>query len=178
MRIAALNKSLLILLLVLAGCRTPRRDLVEAELRTKDRLLRESQAEVERTRMVNDALERDFVQRQQGLPPRDNAGLASPKDITLGSGTGGVDSDKQPGADALLLVVVPRDEDGHPVRAVGVLSAAAWEILPGGVKVPLCTWEINATDLRRTWKSGLLGSGIEPVVHRKQPFCSALAGKV
>jgi hypothetical protein len=165
MRIAGVIRGLLILLLALAGCRS-RSDLVEAELRTKDRMLREAQVEVGRTRAVNEALEREFLQRQQGTCARPNnivtAGL---KDITLASGTGGVDNDNLPGHEALEVVVVPRDEDSHPVKAVGTLNIAAWEIMPGGVKVPLCTWEVSANDLRSTWKSGLIGSGYHVILN-------------
>lgn len=169
MRIAAIARGLLILLLAIAGCRAPRSDLVEAELRTKERMLREARTDLERTRLVNEALEREFIQRQQGQTPRrENSAIASPKDIVLANGTGGVDDDHLPGDEALQVVVVPRDEDANPVRAIGVLSVAAWEIMPGGVKVPLCTWEINATDLRRTWKSGLLGSGYHVVLPWKK----------
>ncbi len=169
MRRAAIARSLLVLSLVAAGCRAHRSDLVEAELRTKERLLRETQAELNRTRSVNEVLERDFMSRQQGQPLADNSGTVSPKDIILASGTGGIDDDRLPGDEALLVVVVPRDEDGQPVRTVGVLTVAAWEIMPGGVKVPLSTWEINATDLRRAWKSGLLGSGYHVTLNWKKP---------
>lgn len=156
MRIAAIAQALLLLVIV-SGCRS-RSDLVEAELRTKDRELREAQAERDRCRMVNDALEREFMQRQQGPPRNDNSSILAPKDITIGSGTGPED-DRKPGDEALRVVVVPRDEDGNPVRALGTLHVTAWEIMPGGVKAPLCDWEVNTTDLRRSWKSGLLGSG-------------------
>jgi hypothetical protein len=165
MRIAVYCRALPLLLAALSGCRS-RSDLVEAELRTKDRQLREAQAEVERTRMVNEAFERDFMQRQQGQPP--GPALASPKDIVLSSGTGGVDRDGLPGDEAIEVVVTPRDEDGQPARAVGVLCVTAWEILPGGVKVPLSTWEINSTDLRRSWKAGLFGSGYHVVLPWKK----------
>jgi hypothetical protein len=86
----------------------------------------------------------------------------------LASGTGGVGSATHLGDEGLEVVVTPRDEDAHPVRAVGVLSVAVWEIMPGGVKIPLSSWEINATDLRRTWKSGLLGSGYHVVLNWKK----------
>ncbi len=168
MRSAAAIHGVLIVLLAAAGCRNARSDLVEAELRTKERMLRETKDELDRARLINEALERDFIQRQQGQSPDANSALLSPKDIVLANGTGGVDDDRVPGDEALQVVVVPRDEDGHPVRAVGVLSIAAWEIVPGGVKVPLSTWEVNAHDLRRTWKSGLLGSGYHVVVPWKK----------
>src|SRR5438876_5875311 len=79
-----------------AGCRS-RSDLVEAELRTKDRQLRETQGELMRAETMNEALEytlRD--QRAAGLPVcRPGAGpLGLVKDIQLGRGTGGIDEDK------------------------------------------------------------------------------------
>jgi hypothetical protein len=169
MRIAGLARCSLGLLLAIAGCRAPRSDLVEAELRTKERALRETREELDRSRLMNEALEREFLRRNQTDASRpDNAAILSPKDIVLANGTGGVDDDGIPGDEALQVVVVPRDEDGNPVRAVGVLSVAAWEIMPGGVKVPLSTWEVNALDLRRTWKSGLLGSGYHVVLKWKK----------
>ncbi len=167
-----LRLPLAVLLLATAGgCRSnAKRDLLEAELRTKERELRESQTEVERTRLVNQTLERDFMARQSGeaLPP--NVSLAIPKDITIGNGTGGVDNDNQPGDESLLVVVIPRDEDQQPIRAVGSLQVRVCEIMPGGVKVPLSMWEVSSADLRRTWKSGLLGSGYQvPLAWSKLP---------
>lgn len=157
------------LTLAAAGCRAPRSDLVEAELRTKERMLRETKDELDRARMMNEALEREYLRRQHGYPPGPNdPALLSPKDLVLANGTGGVEDDLKPGDEALQLVVVPRDEDRNPTRAVGTLSVAAWEITPTGVKVPLSTWEVGAADLRRTWKSGLIGSGYHVVLNWKK----------
>ncbi|MCE9530591.1 MAG: hypothetical protein K8T89_05595 [Planctomycetes bacterium] len=168
MRIAATILWLLIPLLVVPGCRSSRRgDLVEAELRTKERQLREANSELERTRLVNESLEREFLQRKGGASGTDTSVL-SPKSIVLANGTGGVNDDRQPGDEAFQVVVVPKDEDGNPVRALGTLMVSVWEIMPGGVKVPLNTWDVSALDLRRTWKSGLLGSGYHVVLHWKK----------
>jgi hypothetical protein len=60
-----------------------------------------------------------------------------------------------------VVVVIPKDEDGNPVRVIGNLTIHAQEILPGGVKIPLSSWDIGAEELRRSWKSGLLGSGFQ-----------------
>jgi hypothetical protein len=169
MRSAATGWLLLGLALAAAGCRAPRSDLVEAELRTKERMLRETREELDRSRLINEALEQDYLRRQQGLPPGpNNPALLSPKDIVIGNGTGGVDDDLKPGDEALQVVVVPRDEDRNPVRALGTLNVAVWEITPTGVKIPLSTWEVNASDLRRTWKSGLIGSGYHVVLPWKK----------
>jgi hypothetical protein len=168
MRIAATTWCVIVLLAG-AGCRNTRSELVEAELRTKERMLRETKEELDQSKMINEALEREFLRRQQGLAPGPGySAILSPKDIVIGRGTGGVDEDGIPGDEAFQVVVVPRDEDGNPVRAVGVLGVTAWEILPGGVKIPLSSWEIGATELRRTWKSGLLGSGYTVVLNWKK----------
>jgi len=167
MRIIATSRCLLCLLLLISGCRS-RSDLVEAELRTKDRMLREAQGELDRSRMINESLEREFLRTHQGLPPAENSALLPPKDITLGSGTGGINYDRLGADENLEVVLVPRDEDGNPVRVVGALTISAWEILPGGVKVPLSSWDVSAADLRRTWKSGLLGSGYFVVLSWKK----------
>jgi hypothetical protein len=158
MRIAATIWCLLSLH-VAVGCRHSRSETIEAELRTKERMLRETKEELERARLVNESLEREYLRRQQGLSPGDNSAILSPKDIIIGRGTGGVDDDGIPGDEALQVVVVPRDEDGNPVRAVGTLMVSAWEILPGGVKVPLSSWDVSAMDVRRSWKGGLFASG-------------------
>ena len=168
MRIAALARCLLCLLLATVGCRHSRSDLVEAELRTKDRLLRETREDLDRSRLINESFETEFLRRQQGVPSGTGNALLPPKDIVLTNGTGGVDNDGILGDEALQLVVVPRDEDGNAMRAVGVLDVNAWEILPGGLKVPLSSWEVNATDLRKTWKSGLIGSGYHVVLNWKK----------
>lgn len=167
MRIVTTARCLICLLVVSSGCRS-RSDLVEAELRTKDRMLRETREELDRSRMINESFEHEFLRQQQGLPPVENSGLLAPKDITLGRGTGGVDDDRVPGDEALQLVVVPRDEDGNPIRIVGSLTVTVWEIMPGGVKIPLSSWEVSAPELRRTWKSGLLGSGFFVLLHWKK----------
>jgi hypothetical protein len=144
-----------------AGCRS-RSDLVEAELRTKDRQLRETQGELMRAETMNEALENSLRdQRAAGLPVcRPGAGpLGLVKDIQLGRGTGGIDEDKVPGDEGIMVVVVPRDIDGSAIKAPGTLRVTALEIMPEGTKVPLSTWDISANQLRQTWRSGLLSTG-------------------
>jgi hypothetical protein len=144
-----------------AGCRS-RSDLVEAELRTKDRQLRETQGELMRAETMNEALETTLrEQRAVGVPVcRPGAGpLGLVKDIQLGRGTGGIDEDKVPGDEGIQVVVVPRDIDGSAIKAPGTLRVTALEILPVGTKVSLSAWDVSANQLRQTWRSGLLSTG-------------------
>jgi hypothetical protein len=144
-----------------AGCRS-RSDLVEAELRTKDRQLREAQGELMRAETMNEALENTLrEQRAVGVPVcRPGAGpLGLVKDIQLGRGTGGIDEDKVAGDEGIMVVVVPRDIDGSAIKAPGTLRVMALEIMPEGTKVPLSAWDVSANQLRQTWRSGLLSTG-------------------
>src|SRR5206468_2861524 len=96
-----------VLLLLAVGCRNSRSELVEAELRTKDRELRECRGELLRTGSMNEALE-NTLKVQQSVQPvlRPGTGfLSQVKDIQLGRGTGGVDEDKIPGDEGLMVVL-------------------------------------------------------------------------
>ena len=151
---------LLALALVAAGCRS-RCDLVEAELRTKDRELRELKGELLRSATMNEALENTLREQRYAQPHLRPGGgpHAQVKDIQLGRGTGGIDEDKVPGDEGLQVVLIPRDVDGSPIKAPGNLKVTAVEITPEGLKVPLSTWDVSATQLRRSWRNGLLSTG-------------------
>jgi hypothetical protein len=140
------------------GCRS-RCDLVEAELRTRERQLRETQGELMRAETMNEALENTLRDRH-GHPPALKPGPAAQvNDVQLGRGTGGIDEDKAPGDEGIQVVLVPRDVDGSAVKAPGLLKVTALEITPEGLKVPLSTWDVSAVQLRRSWRSGLLSTG-------------------
>src|SRR5687767_1759116 len=95
---------------LLAGCRgSGRSDLVEAELRTRNRELREAREELERATLVNQALEGELHGLRHAQPVA-RGGAAQPvgvRDVAVGRGTGGVDEDRVPGDEALLVVVTP-----------------------------------------------------------------------
>lgn len=158
--------------LALTGCRSSRSDLVEAELRTKDRLLREAQGELIFHRSMNEALENTLRERQcapTATPSHKTGFCPSIKDLQLGRGTGGIDEDFRCGDDGIMVVVVPRDIDASPVKVPGTLKVAAFEITTEGLKIPLATWDVPATDVRRSWRTGLLSSGYHislPFQHR------------
>lgn len=156
------------------GCRSnSRTDLLEAELRTRERQLHELQSELARTRAVNQAFEHELRTVVPGpissLNPETALVLGPLQGIELGRGTGGVDEDNIPGDENLLLVVVPRDQDGSEVKATGSLSVTAFEVTPEGVKLPLSSWEIPAVSLRPTWKSGLFSTGFHVLLAWKTP---------
>lgn len=145
--------------LLSAGCRSNNRyDQIEAELRTRERELADARAALDQSRN----LLRAYEQSQRPAPPG-GGGAPGPflpvKDISLGRGTGGADEDGLPGDEGMVLVIVPKDEDGAAVKVPGRAVVAAWDVSPAGIKSPIGSWDVPADKLRRTWKSGLISTG-------------------
>jgi hypothetical protein len=153
---------------VAVGCR--RADLVEAELRTRERELRETREELNRSEFYNHALQSELgdvrksgppgcTVAQSPLTPERASQIYTLKEIVLGRQTGGYDDDNVPGDEALQIVLEPRDPDGHAIKAPGHLTVTALQINAEGLKTPLSTWEVAPDQLRRTWRNGLLSTG-------------------
>jgi hypothetical protein len=160
-----------------AGCRNC--DLVEAELRTKDKELRHLKGELENTKLFNQALQTEL----QSLRPVSAAPLSPElasqtytlKEIVLGRQTGGYDDGSGSCDTALQVVVEPRDPDGSAIKAPGMLVVAALQITPAGLKTPLSSWQVAPEQLRKTWRSGLLSTGYHVVLPWKiKPMYSRL----
>jgi hypothetical protein len=141
------------------GCRN--NDLVEAELRTRDKELRQLKGELSSAEWENETLSRELQCLRQGspLPPEVAAQTGTVRQLTLGRQTGGYDRDDKHGDDALQVVVEPRDGDGHVIKAPGALHVEALEINSQGMKLPLSAWDLSPAELRRTWHSGLFSTG-------------------
>jgi len=141
-------------------------DLLEAELRTRERELQEARAELEYLRQFNGGtipggycppvpgaavpVVPHGVRAVGGIPLRD---------VQLGSGTGGMDQDGRPGDEMLTVVVVPKDDDGTAVKVPGTVHIAAFEVSREGLKSPIGRWRITPAQLKKTWKSSLISSG-------------------
>ncbi len=153
-----------VLLLPLAGCKS-RSDLVEAELRTKEKEVHRLRADLQHSEMFNHALEHEMLDRGGAFPyavaPDASVAVMTNmvKEIVLARGTGGMNDGDKPGDSALMVVVVPKDVSGSEIKAPGNLVVQISEILPNGAKAPLSQWEIPALELQKMWKSGLLSSG-------------------
>jgi hypothetical protein len=149
----------LTILLLCPGCRNS--DLVEAELRSRDRELRHLRGELTSAEWENQALTHVLQGIRQGSPisPELASQIYTIRQITLGRQTGGYDRDDKHGDDALQVVVEPRDCDGHVLKAPGALHVEAMEINAEGVKLPLSAWDLGPEEVRRSWRSGLLTTG-------------------
>jgi hypothetical protein len=151
---------------VVGGCRNC--DLVEAELRTRERELRELRGELYRQEVYNQALQRENQALQSNTCSKPlleaAAGIVMVKEIALGRQTGGYDNDDCPGDEALQVVVEPLDVDGHAVKTPGDLYVEAIEMSPEGIKVPLSFWQVPWDQLRRTWQNGFLSVGYRVIL--------------
>lgn len=149
------------------GCRS-QCDLVEAELRTKERQLRELKEEACRTELFNEALQNELrairPQAHSAISPEQASQSYTLKEIALGRTTGGRDDDGLPGDEALQVLIEPRDPDGHAIKAPASVRVEAAQISQEGLKTPLCYWDVSAAQLRRTWRSGLFANGYDLVL--------------
>jgi hypothetical protein len=147
------------LCLAATGCR--RSDLVEAELRTRERELRETRSGLFQSEAYNQALQSEIHDLRKGskLTPERASQIYTIREVVLGRQTGGYDDDNLPGDEALQVVLEPRDPDGQAIKAPGHLRVTALEVSSEGLKTPLSTWEIPPQELRRTWRNGLLSTG-------------------
>jgi hypothetical protein len=143
---------------LLLGCKSNNRyDLLEAEIRTRERELADTRAQLDQSRNLLRAYE---ASQQRGAPAPAGGGVFLPvKEIAIVRGTGGVDEDGHPGDEGLLVVISPKDEDGSAVKVPARALVAAWEITPAGLKNPIGSWNVPADKLRSTWKSGLISTG-------------------
>jgi hypothetical protein len=153
---------LAILFVSIVGCKS-NSDFVEAELRTRENDLRDLRADVSRLQCQNEALVRELQATRQDTSAKITPELASQtytlKQISLGRGTGGLDEDNCPGDEALMVVLEPKDCDGHTIKAPGSLHVEAYEISPEGLKTLLSSWDVPPDQLRRSWRSGFLSTG-------------------
>lgn len=140
------------------GCRS-RSDLVEAELRVKDRQLRELHGQLTRAESTNEVLENTLRDQKVPHPGACSTAVPTIKNVELGRGTGGIDEDRAPGDEGILVVLIPRDVDGSTVKTPGSLSVTAMQITPEGLKSPLSTWDVSISQLRGNWREGLLSTG-------------------
>lgn len=149
------------LLLGLTGCRS-RSDLVEAELRTRDRELREARGRLASTEIFALAMERELRDTRQCQPPGaavSTGGQPVLKSVEVGRQTSGYDDDRIPGDEGIQVVVVPRDTDGHAVKATGSLRVTLFDITAENQKLLLSVHEVPAVELHRMWQNGLLNTG-------------------
>jgi hypothetical protein len=145
-----------------------KQELLEAELRTRERELLDLRAENQHLRQLADIYQRQGYAGVQSVVPgpvveltgtSHAAGGVLIRELALGTGTGGRDDDGHPGDETLQVVIVPKDDDGTAVKVPGRATVSALDITREGVKVPIGKWEVTAEQLKKTWRGGFLSSG-------------------
>jgi hypothetical protein len=136
-----------------------RYDLIEAELRTREKELTETRAALEQARNLNRAYAQQALTADAPGPVPTTPTYVPVKDITLGRGTGPIPGELARGEDALMVVVVPRDEDGAAVKVPARVDVAAWEFTEAGLKNPIGSWTLPPEKVRPTWRSGFISTG-------------------
>jgi hypothetical protein len=153
--------SALLVLLALFGCRSANSELVEAELRDREKQLDELKQELDHRDAEIQGLEAEIQRLQRKLAKADAGPVGSAllvKRITLGRSTGGYDQDpKIPGDEALLVVVEPHDLDDQVTKIPGAVHVDLFEINQQGLEFLISTWDLSAKEVRNNWETPLIG---------------------
>ena len=155
-----------LLMIVTTSCRNLGKpdnqyDLIAAELRTREDELRATRAALAHARLLNQTYQQQLQTPYTGPAFRTDPDTPSypVETITLGSGTGGVDDDLEPGDESFMVVVDPKDFDGTTLKVPGKVSVIAFEVTTAGLKSPIGRWEVSPEQLHETWRDGLLAKG-------------------
>ena len=120
--------------------------------------------EVEQLRTRNEELCKQLSQRDEQILALQNLGdkrlgrLYTVRRITLGSGTGGANTDDKPGDDAVKVNVAPIDQHGSVLKAAGSVKVQVFDLAAPQAKNLLaeCNYDPNAA--AKNWVSGLFSS--------------------
>ncbi|MCE5280127.1 MAG: hypothetical protein ABFD92_06000 [Planctomycetaceae bacterium] len=119
-----------------------------------------SQLEAQNQKLAADLAERQKqIQTLQGLGGEKRLEkIYHVNAIELGRYTGGVDTDKKPGDDAIDVFISPLDQQRDKIKAAGSLTVEIYDLAqPAGENlVSRCDW--NVDELAKLWKSGLMAN--------------------
>ncbi|MFW6133396.1 MAG: hypothetical protein ACOC8F_05820 [Planctomycetota bacterium] len=121
--------------------------------------LREQLAELRET---NRGLQQDLVAKRKridtlmGLGDKRLEKLFHVADIKLGRYTGGVDTDGEPGHDAIKVYLRPMDADGSTIKAAGEVTIRLYDLaMPESEELlAVYTWPVEK--LSQQWSSGFM----------------------
>ena len=144
--------------------------MVEQELAAREEDLRLLEEEVEHSKAYACALEGE-IRSLRGLGPhqRPILGTSAIQTLSLGRLTAGLDNSPGDGDDALQVLLVPEDVEGHAVKVPGTALIQAYQISPEGTKHLLSTWHVNPDQLSSSWRNGLLSTGYSLILPWQHP---------
>jgi hypothetical protein len=160
-----------LLAVCLAGCSSARKtDVLEARLRSQEDMIAVYESEIQRvktelasTRRETEDLRIQLAETGRPMTPPEESGAAfRTTGIQLSSlMTGGLDTDGEPGHDALSVVVIPHDGDGELVKVPGRIEIEALDPTgPGGAQ-RIGHWQFDQRDIHEYWHKGVVQSGYQ-----------------
>jgi hypothetical protein len=154
----------------LAGCR--HRDLVEAELRYRNRQVRDLRRQLSQKHAEVHTLQ--SMMQDGSLPATDGtAAKETPETVyrreamsrvSLGMSTGVKDVDRNGIDDSVQFTIVCHDYDGDVFKCPGRVDLELAAVQESGVIKPVAHWEMEHERLRATWKASVLSSGYQVIV--------------
>ncbi len=152
----------------LTGCH---RDLVEAELRYRNRQVRELRRSLAQKTAEVHTLQ---TMMQEASGTSCPAGAKETPDtvyrreamsrVSLAMSTGVKDVDRDGSADSVQFTIVCHDYDGDVFKCPGQVDLELAAIQDSGVIKPVAHWQMEPDRLRTTWKASLISSGYQVIV--------------
>ncbi len=141
----------------LAGCDNGRtRELLETRQKLRDAQDRVDALQAQNTQLADqlrDAREQLATLRRLGDNRIEN--LPTIERIQLGRYTGGIDTDDQPGHDAVRVLLEPIDRDGHAIKSAGEITVQLFDLGGGEGERLIAEKTFPVDEARAHWKSGL-----------------------
>ncbi len=159
----------LLLATTLAGCAAGDVDALESQLRTQEetiaqlqRELSSANAEARAAVAETDSLRNQLAQQNQPpstLPEQAQALFRVERVEFHKYMTGGLDTDGQPGDDAVAVLLVPQDQDGELLKVPGGVHIDLFDMTQPADQQRIGSYDFSPQEVREAWYSGFFGSG-------------------
>lgn len=98
------------------------------------------------------------IETLQALGPKRLKNLFTVESVAITRHSGGVDRDRQPGHDAVLVFLRPLDQDGHVLKAAGDVKIQLFDLAQPEDRTLFAEYTYPVEDIGRYWAGGLLAS--------------------
>ena len=152
------------------GCAGFQTELLESQLRQREDeallvkgQLHDAQSQLTACRRENGVLRSQLRDAgAQGMLPEQAAALFSVEKIALNRlMTGGIDTDGNPGDDALSVVIEPRDQQGDVLKSPGTIAIELLDLALDPVDRRVGYWTFDLETALKHWQGGLFGTGYQ-----------------
>ena len=159
--------------IITSGCEDISRELqLEKQLeseRTKNRSL------TDKVEILTDNISAKNAQLDNLLKLKPNrlSKLFTLKKITIGSHSGGIDTDKKPGHDAIKILIKPVDKDGHVLKTAGDVTIRFFDLASEkSEEILLAEFNFPVEKIGKHWSGGLFTNHYSfscPIPEGKRP---------